>query len=81
MNNDPQYFNNNSLESLDSLEYSKVRVRGRFEYEKELLMGPRSLYNYAEGEAHQGGGGLMSSQSSSHSGYHVVTPFKVEGQK
>jgi cytochrome oxidase assembly protein ShyY1 len=61
------------------MEYIKVKLRGNFDYEKEVLMGPRQLFNYADSGG--GGGGSFMGPSSTPTGYHVITPFHLEGHK
>jgi len=53
-------------------------VRGKFLYEKEFLMGPRSLI--LDGEAmSEKGGGVFARKSGT--GYYVITPFKLEDRE
>lgn len=61
------------------MEYTKVKLRGRFEYDNEVLMGPRQLFNYSV-DIKPTSSGFMG-PGSSPTGYHVITPFRVEGQK
>lgn len=63
------------LDSLMSMEYQTVAVRGKFLHEREMFLGPRSLIT-PEGDL---GGGLMSQKNTS--GYLVVTPFKLEDRE
>lgn len=66
-----------SLDELQHKEYYPVKVNGKFLYEKEFLIGPRSLI--LDGEAvGERGGGILSSKSST--GYYVITPFEVENR-
>ncbi|XP_029154859.1 surfeit locus protein 1 [Nylanderia fulva] len=63
------------LDELKDKEYYCAKVKGRFLYEKEFLMGPRSLI--LDGEAvGEKGSGIFSRKSST--GYYVITPFKLE---
>ncbi|EFN80495.1 Surfeit locus protein 1 [Harpegnathos saltator] len=63
------------LYELDDKEYYRVKAKGKFIYEKEFLMGPRSLI--VDGQAvSEKGGGVFSGKSST--GYYVITPFKLE---
>lgn len=68
-----------SMESLEGMEYRKVKLRGTFDYTNEVLMGPRQLYNYAV-DVKPTGGSFMG-PSTSPSGFHVITPFQLEGHK
>lgn len=63
------------LDELKDKEYYCAKVRGKFLYEKEFLMGPRSLI--LDGEAvSEKSGGIFAGKSST--GYYVITPFKLE---
>ncbi|XP_014481223.1 PREDICTED: surfeit locus protein 1 isoform X2 [Dinoponera quadriceps] len=63
------------LDELNDKEYYCVKVRGKFIYEREFLIGPRSLI--VKGQAlSEKGGGIFSGRSST--GFYVVTPFKLE---
>ncbi|XP_065575790.1 surfeit locus protein 1-like [Artemia franciscana] len=61
-------------EEIEALEYSRVKTRGRFIYDKEVLIGPRPLIE--SGDVSSGGGLISTGQS----GYYVVTPFEVSGK-
>lgn len=53
-------------------------MKGKFIYDKEFLLGPRSLI--IDGQAvSEKGGGLFSSKTSS--GYYVITPFRLEDRE
>ncbi|XP_055909550.1 SURF1-like protein [Eupeodes corollae] len=65
-----------NLEDLNQMEYRLIRVRGEFQHDKELLLGPRSFIRPDGAET---GGGLLSSRDGSN-GYLVVTPFKLAGR-
>ncbi|XP_070157835.1 surfeit locus protein 1 isoform X1 [Polyergus mexicanus] len=63
------------LDELKHKEYYPVKVKGKFLYEKEFLIGPRSLI--LDGEAiSEKSGGIFSRKSGT--GYYVITPFKLE---
>ncbi|XP_020285140.1 surfeit locus protein 1 isoform X2 [Pseudomyrmex gracilis] len=66
-----------NLDELQDKEYYRVKVKGRFLYEKEFLIGPRSLILDGAGVAEKGGA-MFSHRSGT--GYYVVTPFKLEDQ-
>lgn len=78
LNMEPEPLPDN-LEDLNKMEYRNITVRGHFVYDKEVLMGPRTL-NSPNNEKSGGGGGVFSSKSST-SGFHVITPFKLEGRE
>lgn len=65
-----------NLEDLNNMEYQTVKLRGHFLHNKELYLGPRSLKTVNDDK---GGGGVFTGQSSS--GYHVITPFKLDGRE
>lgn len=73
------YFFTCSVSNIEELEYRKVKVRGEFDYSKEVLMGPRALVNYDDrsGELSRG----IFSSSSGNNGYLVITPFRLEGKR
>jgi len=60
-------------EDVLNLEFAKVYVRGNFEHDKVVYIGPRSLLK--DGNA-SGGGSLFG--NSDGIGFHVITPFKLE---
>ncbi|XP_025990232.1 surfeit locus protein 1 isoform X2 [Solenopsis invicta] len=63
------------LNELKDKEYYRTKVKGKFLYEKEFLIGPRSLI--LDGEAvSEKGGGIFSRKAGS--GYYVITPFRLE---
>jgi surfeit locus 1 family protein len=54
---------------LEKFEYRKVRVQGRFDHSKEIVMQPRSLLT----KETENGGGLLSDQGKT--GAWIITPF------
>jgi len=65
-----------NLDELIKLEYCPIKVRGEFLYDKEFIIGPRSLIIDGHG-ANEGKGNLISN-SSTNKGYNIVTPFKLD---
>jgi len=65
------------LETLYDLEYKKVRVRGSFDYTREVLLGPRSLLQQP-GASEMAPNAAKLAARNSLSGYLVITPFKIE---
>ncbi|XP_011872727.1 PREDICTED: surfeit locus protein 1 [Vollenhovia emeryi] len=63
------------LNELKDKEYYCMRVKGKFLYEKELLIGPRSLIVNGEAVSEKGGG-IFSRKAGT--GYYVITPFRLE---
>lgn len=57
------------------MEYRSFRLRGTFEHDKEMFVGPRSLISHED--PHIGSGLLSTGQS----GYNVVTPFRLADSK
>ena len=55
------------------IEYCKVSVRGEFQHDKIVYIGPRSLFK--DGNPASAGGLFGSSDGI---GFHVITPFKLE---
>jgi len=68
---EPVDFPSNDFSKLPELEYRKVRMPGKFNYSKQLIMGPRSLIATKE---------PPNPKSTPSTGYHVVTPFWVTDQ-
>lgn len=61
-----------SLSELTKLEYRKIKVKGRFDHENELYLGPRSLISKGESASE---GGLISAGGKKTAGHLVITPF------
>lgn len=59
------------------MEYQTVIAKGHFLHDRELIMGPRSLIT--DGNIEEGGGLITQQQESI--GYHIITPFKLEGRE
>lgn len=66
------------MDQLKDKEYYCAKVRGKFLYEKEFLMGPRSLILNGEAVSERGGGIFT---GKSNTGYYVITPFKLEDRE
>ncbi|XP_043250160.1 surfeit locus protein 1 isoform X1 [Colletes gigas] len=66
----------NNLEELESKEYYPIKVKGTFVYEKEFVIGPRSLI--VDGDANSSGSFFGSGETQK--GYCVITPFKLLDQ-
>lgn len=56
------------------MEYQRVKLTGRFDHSRELYIGPRSLLDKSGGTT----GGIISSGEKV--GWHVITPFQLEGE-
>lgn len=65
------------LNELVQLEYCPIKVKGKFLYDKEFTVGPKSLIKDGAGASEQGGGVFS---ASGNTGYCLITPFKVEGR-
>ncbi|XP_063978292.1 surfeit locus protein 1 [Diachasmimorpha longicaudata] len=61
-------------QELDKMEYCPVTVKGEFLYDKEIVIGPKSLIMDGSSVGEKTGG-LMSTSHST--GYWIVTPFKL----
>ncbi|GFR78579.1 SURF1-like protein [Elysia marginata] len=57
-----------NLDDLNTMEYRRVKVKGTFDHNKELFIGPRTNVNEPE---------TMGSQRATTVGVNVVTPFKL----
>jgi len=66
-------FSRVKLNEIESLEYKKLRVKGRFDSSKDVILGPRSLIS-GKGESKPQG---LISQGAKTSGYLVLSPFTV----
>ncbi|GMT32295.1 hypothetical protein PFISCL1PPCAC_23592 [Pristionchus fissidentatus] len=76
--NDPAVeFPTNDLESLDLMEYRRVRIKGRFLHEREFVLSPRGRFDPAVKDESRGS--LLSSNDISSHGAHVIAPFAVAG--
>ncbi|XP_034941337.1 surfeit locus protein 1 [Chelonus insularis] len=64
------------LSQLQDMEYMPVKVKGEFLYDKEFLLGPRSLI--LDGKPASEKSVSSMGGSNKYSGYYVVTPFKVK---
>ncbi|XP_071575352.1 surfeit locus protein 1 isoform X2 [Temnothorax nylanderi] len=63
------------LNEVKDKEYYRMKVKGKFLYEREFLIGPRSLILNGEAVSEKGGG-IFSRKAGT--GYYVVTPFRLE---
>lgn len=64
-----------NIDHLQDMEYNLVKVKGKFLYENELLLGPRSkTIHGSRGNSTN----LFSNRMTT--GWNVITPFKVEDQ-
>jgi len=64
------------VSKLDEMEFTQVKLRGKFDYTNEVLVGPRSLLK--DGPKVPKNGVIDSVKRES--GYHIVTPFEVAGR-
>jgi surfeit locus 1 family protein len=71
-------FLNFSLDRLPELEYYPIRVRGKFDHSREILIQPRSRL---DDFAHENRGGSRQAPASPPFGAHVITPFRVANRK
>lgn len=67
-----------SLDRLPELEYYPVRVRGKFDHSREILIEPRSRLDT---QAHENRTGARQAPPSQSFGAHVITPFRVANRK
>lgn len=63
-----------TLDEIEKLEYFPVHIRGQFQHDKEIYIGPRSLL--VEGDAATQSA-LISKGQTTNQGYLVVTPFQL----
>ena len=73
-----QIFPDFSLDRLPELEYYPVRVRGKFDHSREILIEPRSRLDISASENRAGSRQAPVAQTH---GAHVVTPFRVANRK
>ena len=69
---------NFSLDRLPEFEYYPVRVRGKFDHSREILIEPRSRL---DGLAHENRVGSRQAPATQTAGAHVITPFRVANRK
>lgn len=65
------------LSELLEMEYCPIKVKGKFLYEKEFTVGPKSLIVDGAGTSEKGGGGGIIG-GGGRTGFWVITPFKLE---
>lgn len=65
------------LAQLNDMEFRPVKVTGYFLNDRELYLGPRSFI--AKGDSTSGSG--LFSKDSKGIGYHVITPFQIDGRE
>ena len=64
-----------SLEDLESFQYRRVQVRGKFNHEQEMVIGPRS--NLVADESH----GLIAMDATAKIGVNIITPLKLSDRE
>ncbi|KAI6205796.1 hypothetical protein M3Y94_00833000 [Aphelenchoides besseyi] len=67
----------NDLESIDDLEYRRVKLKGRFLYDREFIIQPRGRFDEAFDDRAEGG--MIGNAASSSHGGHFITPMLLEG--
>jgi len=72
------YHLNFSLDRLPELEYYPVRVRGKFDHSREILLEPRPRL---DGVAHENRAAARQTSPTQTYGAHVITPFRVANRK
>ncbi|KAJ8670657.1 hypothetical protein QAD02_001916 [Eretmocerus hayati] len=65
-----------NLRDLVKMEYCPIKARGRFLYDEEFVMSPRSLI--VDGKPASEGKGNMITKPGQSRGCYVITPFKLE---
>jgi cytochrome oxidase assembly protein ShyY1 len=58
------------------MEYRKVRVKGRYLYDREFMISPRGRFDEAFDDRAEGG--MIGNPGSASHGGHFITPFKVD---
>lgn len=58
------------------MEFLPVKLRGRFNHDQEMYLGPRSFIEKGDGTSNSG----LFSQGNKGIGFNVVTPFTIEGR-
>ncbi|KAI6243850.1 SURF1-like protein [Aphelenchoides fujianensis] len=65
------------LNSIDDLEYRRVKLRGRFLYDREFIIQPRGRFDEAFDDRAEGG--MIGNAAASSHGGHFITPMLLEG--
>uniref|UniRef100_A0A914DRF5 SURF1-like protein n=1 Tax=Acrobeloides nanus TaxID=290746 RepID=A0A914DRF5_9BILA len=63
----------NDLENINDYEYSKVRINGRYLYEKQITIGPRRRFDKNAPTSQN------DHATETDFGYQVITPFQIDG--
>uniref|UniRef100_A0A1I7UH97 SURF1-like protein n=1 Tax=Caenorhabditis tropicalis TaxID=1561998 RepID=A0A1I7UH97_9PELO len=66
-----------SCESLEPLEYCRVRVTGEFLHDREFVISPRGRFDPGKKTSAAAGSMLSENEMSSHGG-HLITPFRLK---
>ena len=62
-----------SVDDIKKMEFRKVKVRGRYEYDNEIFLGPRSDIDDSVVVPGMKGRGMT--------GFYIITPFKFEDRE
>ncbi|CAI2349299.1 unnamed protein product [Caenorhabditis sp. 36 PRJEB53466] len=66
-----------SPESLEPLEYTRVRITGQFLHDREFVISPRGRFDPGKAKSASAGSLLSENEMSSHGG-HLITPFRLQ---
>ncbi|KAH7693293.1 SFT-1 protein, partial [Aphelenchoides avenae] len=62
--------------NLNDLEYRRVRIKGRFLYDRQFAIGPRTRFDKAYKQVPKG---IISDNDTTSHGAHIITPFLLHG--